>query len=269
MEILLIIIPLGVAAFFAIKYFFAYRYLKEKMEDSLIVFGKKGHGKTLTFSVMARIWAKKHKGYLSTSPLLQKGEVAIKLKDVSVSPNTYREFLEGNITKIKRIPDYEGKAVFIDDAGIYLPNFMDSELKKAYPSLPIAYALYRHMYNAPIFVNSQAVGRTYKLIKEQADGFLKARSVRRIGPIAFIKLTYFSNIRSAENDIAPMGRGLFNKFQKANQAEYTATNGEIRDFTIPIICRHHKYDSRYFKGVLFEKEPEIKRGMIVPLNEKN
>ena len=274
--VLVVILALAYPAYLAFSSWKGYRLLREKMADSLIVFGKRGHGKTLLFSVMARMCRKT--GYLSTAPLCQEGEVHVTISgDLSVSPNTYRDFILGNVHPIPRYEVLEGKPVFIDDAAVYLPNYADAELKKAYPSLPIAYAIWRHLYNAPWYINSQAVGRTYKLIKEQADGFIKARRVRFLGPIGLLRLTYYSNIESAERDLAPMprpplfrGRGDW----KARKAEYEATHGEIVDFLILVNGRHHTYDSRWFRYLLhpeYFKDPQEGEGtepLVVPAKDE-
>ena len=269
--VLALLVALGFLVSIGIRSWLGYRYLREKMQDSLIVFGKRGHGKTLLFSVMARMSRKS--GYLSTGPLCQEGEILVDIaRDLSVSPNTYRSFIRGELTEIPRIEEFEGRPVFIDDAGIYLPNYADAELKKAFPSLPIAYAIWRHLYNAPWFINSQAVGRTYRLIKEQADGMIKARRVRWIGPIGILRLTYFSNIQSADLDLSPFpkpplfrGRGDW----KARRAEYEATHGEIRDFLLLVRSRSHRYDSRYFRSLLQpEQEPSAFED-AEPVVEKN
>ena len=259
MQFVLIVVAVLVLAyplFLAFSSWRGYRLLREKMADSLIVFGKRGHGKTLLFSVMARMCRKK--GYLSTSPLKQEGEIRVGIaEDLQVLPNTYRSFILGNPQPVERREEFEGKPVFVDDGAIYLPNYADAELKKAYPSLPVAYALWRHLYDAPWYINSQAVGRTYKLVKEQADGFIRARRVSWLFGVGLLRLTYYSNIESAERDLAPFprpplfrGRGDW----KARKAEYEATHGEIVDVRILVLSSHHRYDSRYFRSVLMPEE---------------
>lgn len=224
--------------------------LKRYQRDSLIVFGKKGKGKTLLFSEMTR---NEKKGYLSTTHFFHKGEEIINYDVLNVSPNDWESVLNGNITRIDRQP-YEGKGVYLDDSGIFLPNFADGMLKKKYPSMPIAYAVWRHLYNAPIHINSQAVERTYKLIREQADGFIQVRGCIRIGPIAFIRCTYYDRINSAKLELSPMPSRIFNKFSKAEGDQFRAMNGEITDFLIFAPTWRNKYDDRYFKSVFFKEE---------------
>ena len=240
----------GFLLFFLVRLWLNYRFLWKVQQDSLIVFGKRGHGKSLLFSCLAKQWARrsKAKAYVSNTDFKHKGGEVVEPSIVNVYPNDWEGVLNGDITKT---PDQglEGKAMYLDDAGVYLPNFADNLLKKKYSSMPIALAVWRHLYNAPIHINSQDVGRCWKMVREQADGFLKARSVMKIGPFFRLKLTYFEKFDSADKDLCPIKKRLFRG--KGDSDVYNAEHGFIKDFSIWGICRHHKYDSRYFRSVFF------------------
>lgn len=135
-----------------------------------------------------------------------------------------------------------------------MPNFVDTTLKKKYPSLPVAYAVWRHLYNAPIHINSQNVERTWKLIREQADGYVLARGVFRLGAFAIVKCTYYDRIESAKKELSPMKSTLFNKYNKAELNLFEANNGLVKDFYIFAPAWRNRYDSRYFKGKFFPSE---------------
>lgn len=251
----LIIIPIALAVGLLILIVLCVRgrvLLRNYQRDSLIVFGKKGKGKTLLFSEMTR---NERHGYLSNTDFHHKGGEIIKISDVNVDPNTWEDVLNGKVTKIER-KDWEAKGVYLDDAGVYLPNFADSMLKKRYPSLPIAYAVWRHLYDAPIHLNSQDVERTYKLIREQADGFIRCRGCVRILGFAFIRCTYYEKIQSAKEALAPLGSRIFNGFSKAEADLYKAQHGDIKNFLIFAPAWRNKYDSRYFKSVFFEEKED-------------
>lgn len=251
----LIIIPIGLAVGLLILIALCVRgrvLLRNYQRDSLIVFGKKGKGKTLLFSEMTRNDRKT--GYLSNTDFRHKGGEIIRISDISVSPNTWEDVLNGNTKKIPRNESWEGKAVYFDDAGVYLPNFADSTLKKNYPSLPIAYAVWRHLYDAPIHMNSQDVGRPWKILREQADGFIRCRGCVRIFGFAFIRCTYYDKYASAESALSPLGSRLFNGFSKAECDKFRAEHGEIKNFLIFAPSWRNKYDSRYFKDVFFDEK---------------
>lgn len=254
---LIIALLLSVAVLiFAVRIWLSYRFLWKVQQDSLIVFGKKGHGKTLLFSVMARQWAKRSKShhYLSNTDFKHQGGLICPASVVNVDPNTWEDVLNDDV---KTILDFgsEDMAIYLDDAGVYLPNFADSLLKKKYASMPIAFAVWRHLYNAPIHINSQDVGRCWKMVREQADGFLKARRVIRLGPVFRLSLTYFEKVNAAEKDLAPLRKRLFRG--KVENDLYQAENGQIKDFAIWGVCCHHKYDSRYFRAVFFNPSPSV------------
>lgn len=251
---IVVLIALGVIAiwviFTMVRCLMGRAYLKKVKEDSLIIFGKKGKGKTLLCSEMTRM---DKKGFLSNTDFKRKKGIIINPKDISIAPNTWEDILNGKFVKIEH-KDWEGKPIYLDDAGIFLPNFADSMLKKLYPSMPPAFAVWRHLYNAPIHINSQDVNRVWKLLKEQENGAIQCRRTTRIGPFAFIHCTYYSNLESAAKELLPMKETIFNKYNKAELNVYNATNGEIKDFMIFAPVWRNKYDSRYFKSKFFTIE---------------
>lgn len=235
------------------------RLLREYKKDSLIIFGKRGHGKSLLFSEMTRMDDKEN-GSLSNTDFKRKKQEVINISKISVSPNTWDNVLKGKFYKIKKNQTWEGKPVYIDDAGIYLPNFADALLKKNYGSMPLAFAVWRHLYNAPMHINSQACDRVWKLLREQADGFIEARFTFRFLGLAFIHCTYYKKADSAEQSLLPMKKSLFNKFNVAEYNQYCATHGEIKDFLIFAPVWRNKYDSRWFHKKFFGTDaPKFKK----------
>lgn len=231
------------------------QFLKDAQKDSLIIFGKKGKGKTLLFSEMTRNCKK---GYLSTTDFKHRKQEIINYDAVNVDPNTWEDVLNGEVKPIN-LKDWEKKPVFLDDAGVYIPNFADSMLKREYASMPIAYAIWRHLYNAPIHINSQSVERAWKMVREQADGFIQVRGVRWFLGLGFIRCTYYDRVESAKAELAPMKKGIFNKYQSAELEKYRAEHGLIKDFLIFAPSWRNRYDDRYFKRVFTgaEKKPPM------------
>ena len=195
------------------------------------------------------------KGYVSTTDFKHRKQEMLKYGEVNVGENTWEDVLDGNIKPIEPKP-WEGKPIFLDDAGVYLPNFADGMLKKEYASMPIAYAVWRHLYNAPIHINAQSVERAWKMIREQADGFIQVRGTRWFFGLGFIRCTYYDRIESAKLGLSPMKKSLFNKYSTAEVELYRAQHGEIKDFLIFAPAIAHRYNDRYFKDVFFKKPPE-------------
>lgn len=243
----------------AIRCIIGRRLLKDYKKDSLIIFGKRGHGKSLLFSEMTRM-DDKESGSLSNTDFKRKNQEIINIKDISVAPNTWDNVLKGEFITIGKKESWEGKSVYIDDAGIYLPNFADSMLKKNYDSMPLAFAVWRHLYNAPMHINSQACDRVWKLLREQADGFIEARYTRRFLWFAFIHCTYYKKASSAEQSLLPMKKSIFNKYNAAELNHYNAVNGEIKDFIIFAPTWRNRYDSRWFHAKFF--------GIVAPKSER-
>lgn len=240
-------LAIGILLYTTIRCILGRIFLKKVKQDSLIVFGKKGKGKTLLFSEMTRT---DRKGYLSNTDFKRKKGEIIDLSQISVGDNTWEDVLNGKITQIEH-KDWEQKTVYMDDAGVYLPNFADGMLKKKYPSMPIAFAVWRHLYNAPIHINSQVPDRVWLLLREQADGCIQCRHTNRYGPFAFIHCTYYDRIESAKRGLLPMKKEWVNKFNKAELNKYLAENGTIKDFVIFAPVWRNRYDSRYFKRKFF------------------
>lgn len=247
---ILLLVPLIIVVFKCVT---SRAFLRKIKEDSNVICGRKGKGKSKLMSEMTRMDSKT--GYLGNIDFKHKGGEIIDINEISVFPNTYKNFLNGEIVQINKRDDFEGKPIYIDDAGVYLPNYADSELKKVYPSLPIAYALWRHLYNAPIQINCQCFDRPWKLIREQADGFILCRKTWKFPfGFQFVSCTYYSKASSCEQELKPLNPLLFNKFSKAGVQEYKATNGEIRNMLIFAPTWRNKYDSRVFHKKIFGYE---------------
>lgn len=225
------------------------RLVKKAMKESLIVYGAKGKGKSLLFSYMAK---KCKNGYVSNVNLGGDCKV-VNLDKISVNPNTYENTIKGTFYKIKKLP-FEDKPIFLDDCAVYLPNYADSQLKKLYPSMPIAYATWRHLYNAPIYLNCQTLARTWKPLREQADTFIRCRGVLKMPFFLIVRFTYYDNQNSAENNLLPCSSRFLNKYSKAEVDQYKATNGNISNGFVFVRKKSITYDSRYFHKKFFGRK---------------
>lgn len=233
-----------------LRLYFNNRFLVKKFNDNnVIVFGAKGTGKDLLFQNVIRL--QKNKPYYSNINYGYKYN-HILLKDLSVSPNTYENFILGNISLIPKNNEMEGKHVYLSDLGVILPSQMDTQLTKLFPSFPIYYALSRHLYNQNIHGNSQALNRIWIKIREQADHYFHCRTSFKIGPFMFTRAIYYSEYKSAEQRILPMKiRGLNNNVNRALIEQHRAQFGEIssRYFVQPV--KKIKYNTREYHKILF------------------
>ena len=143
MVLIIIFVVLGIglliALFWLIKQaLFTHNVIRNFKKCNVVVAGKKGTGKDLVFNKLIN---KRHDFYYSNIKYGGKCKL-ISLKQVSVYPNTYDDFINEKVTKIPRT-FREKKDIYISDGGIFLPSYKDSVLYKTYPSMPIFYALSR------------------------------------------------------------------------------------------------------------------------------
>lgn len=253
MKIIIIILTILLAVF--LLYIFIVckitnrRLLDYFKESSCIVYGAKGKGKDLIFQKV--IYMKRKQPYYSN---VNYGYQYYKepLINLSVSPNTFKKFINDKIEPIVKNNKYEGIDYYISDAGVYLPAQYNGELNKRYQSLPIYYALSRHLYNSNIHMNTQFLGRAWNMLREQADKFIKACGKIKIGKWIFVKVMFYDRYESAMSNILPMKPGgLFNKYYKAQYEQFRSTYGEIKKGLFLIRINDIRYDTRVFHKILF------------------
>lgn len=217
---------------------------------NVIVFGQKGKGKDLIFQ---KVIAKRKERYFSNMDYGYNYNY-LSLIDLALGRNTYENFIEGVVEVIEKNEHLEGADIYISDAGIYLPAQYHYLLDKKYKSLPIFYALSRHLYNNNVHVNTQALNRVWDKLREQADSYFKALRTVKIGGLLFTKVRYFETYETASENRSPMRRRFLNKYSKALSDEYSAYNGLVFDMWICQLVSKVKYDTRYFHSVLFGNE---------------
>lgn len=213
-----------------------------------IVFGKKGTGKDLLFNLAIN---RRKKSCYANIPYDEKLCEVKQIKDFSVAPNTYSNFLEDKVTIVKKSLE-ENKDYYISDGGIVLPSQYQGELCKLYPSLPIFYALSRHLTNSNIHINTQNLGRVWDKLREQADGYFKTIYTVKICGLLFTSFIYYDEYESAKANLLPYRDRIFkSKESRANLEEFTATHGLVKKF---LVCQRVKsvhYDSRAYHKIIY------------------
>ena len=211
---------------------------------NVIVFGTKGKGKDLIFNKVIN-----SRGVNCYSNIqFNKEFCTIKsIKEFSVEPNTYIDLLEDHVKIIPKTLK-EDTDFYISDGGIFLPSQYSNNLCKQYPSLPIYYALSRHLTNSNIHINSQYLGRVWDKLREHADRYIKADGTRCIFGFLITKFTLYEKYESAMSQVSPYKpTGLIKSNEsRAEEETHLATYGNIK---IGYIIQHKTkavYDSRYF-----------------------
>lgn len=217
---------------------------------NVIVFGQKGKGKDLLFQ---KIIKKRDKKYFSNVNYGYDYNY-ISLVNLELGNNTYENFINDNVQQIDKNCVLENSDIYISDGGVYLPAQYHYLLDKKYKSLPIFYALSRHLYNNNVHVNTQALNRVWDKLREQADSYFKCLKTKKFLGFLFTKIRYYETYQSANENLAPMRRRLLNKFNKGLSDEYSAYNGIVIDLWICQRTSKVYYDTRYFSKVVFKDE---------------
>lgn len=215
---------------------------------NIIVFGAKGKGKDLLFQKVIASLNKK-KPYMSNIDYGYK-YIHKDPKELNLDPNTYQNFIAGAVIPIKHDARLEGVNYFLSDGGVFLPSQEDKTLHKDFKSFPLYYALSRHWLNSSIHVNTQALNRLWRPLREQADFFIKCNRVRNYGLFLVGEITLYERYESAMNNARPPSKKALNKFNNALYNQYQWSNGYIENRKYIIWKKQIKYDTRYFKKVL-------------------
>lgn len=201
---------------------------------NVMVFGKKGSGKDVIFAHVIALRGEKH---YSNIPYDYNTEV-IRLDEINAGNNTFEDCINGTVTPFE--PRFEeGCDIYVSDAGIYFPNSMDRQLNVIYPSMPVLFALSRHLYQNNIHTNCQAFGRPWKKIREQADSYIQVKETVRHGDNLYVRILGYSTEKDAENEQNP-----------------------IVKYTVRVPIGELMYDSRYFRNVFFINPPTPREYVI-------
>ena len=212
--------------------------------DNVIVYGLKGHGKDLIFN---KVINARNVPCYANIPYNKELCTQKPLTDFSVAPNTSLDVLNQNITQIKKI-NKENTDMYISDGGIFLPSQLSNTLCKKYPSLPIYYALSRHLTNSNIHINTQYLGRVWDKLREHAGYYVKACKTVKIFGFLLTQFNIYDRYDSAMAQLEPYkATGLVTHSEsRANIEDFKAKHGRIEKYWIIQHKSKVYYKSRYF-----------------------
>lgn len=229
-------------AFIRMRYWNMSAVASDFEKNNVIVYGKKGKGKDLLF---AAVIAKRNKEHFSNIQYNEKTDVK-GIGYLSVYPNTYENFIADRIYVIPKNIS-EGKDYYLSDGGVYLPSQYDSLLSKKYPSLPIFYALSRHLGNMNVHVNVQNLNRLWIKLREQADTYIRVGGKVSLPGYILLRTRTYENYDDAVKELKPVKKLIKGETLKTVES----TRGEIVNRWLLIPKRWLKYDSRYFHRVIY------------------
>lgn len=253
--VILIALAVGLAVllFFLVRcWLFGRHVVRNFKASNVIVDGKKGKGKDLLFQYVIR---KRRKPYFANVSYGGRWK-SLDLKSLSVSPNDYESFIDGEIEQVERVFP-ERMDAYISDGGVYLPSYADSLLHKHYKSLPLFYPLSRHLADMNVHVNVQNLSRVWKPIREQADFFVHVKGRVKLPFHILIHANTYDKEESALRCLEPMKGRILNKFSKAEVDAYRAEHGEIKSGWLILPKRWIEYDTRAFEKILFGDQARI------------
>jgi len=250
---------------------------------SNIIFGFKRRGKDLLLQLYVILRFKKiHKknpdkiNYVGNIDYGY-GFKKVEMKDLLLTPNTYNNLIMNDVKLIIKSDELESLDLIYSDGGIFLPSTEDMVLNKLYPSFPIFYALSGQLYNMNITLNTQALDRLWKKIREQQDCYIRAictiplhksvlskiwKNIPFLRKYIFIKLRYYESYKSAEAGRVPFSKlatldienPLYTSNARALKKQYESEHGVIKDLTVVIKIADIRYDTRYFHELFFGKK---------------
>lgn len=235
---------------------------------NIAIYGAKGKGKDLLTQMVINVRKKPYFSNINYGGMYHN----ININEITTEPNTYEEFINGKITTINKEDEREQADIYISDCGIFLPSQYDNLLSNKYKSLPIYYALSRHLYAENIHFNTQALNRVWIKLREQADYYILCKGVKKIFNIGFIiECRSYDNYEAAVNKKLPIKKRLMNGYSKAENDIYMYENGDIRDYKVFIFKKNIHYDTRAFHMKLFNKKAPTEREQkqIERINKQN
>lgn len=230
---------------------------------NVIVFGKKGKGKDLLFQYV--INARKKKCYSNID--YGKLSTHIDIKDLNCDPNDFNRFIDAEVVIVEKKLE-EKRDAYISDGGISLSSAYDGLLKYKYKSFPVFYALSRHLLDMNIHINTQSIERVWKLLREQADNYVMANGVIKLGKLFIIKYRIYDRYESANRQLDPIKNRPLNKFAHSEADQYHALYGNITNGFVVLSLNRIYFDTRAYHQTVYGFRAPKNKNKITILIEK-
>lgn len=227
-----------------------YEWLLDTFQNSnVVVFGKKGAGKDVLFALVIYLMDGLH---YANMPYNDKTLLLKSLKQLDVGGNDFNNLVQGNIKKYDD-PFIKGLPIFISDGAVYFGSQFDGEINKAYSGVATFMALSRQLGEHQIHVNTQALTRLYKKIREQSDAFIRCLRTQDCGRFLMVDAISYDRIQSADGGILPPPDGTSSR----ELLEFEGRNGEVKMHTFYIEKSWLHFDTHYFARLFLNDSPEI------------
>lgn len=234
---------------------------------NVIVAGHKGRGKDLLFQyVIAR---REKDGEIHASNIRFTDKTAVRFPVwYELHQNSYKNFISGKFDTTENKQYTEKEDYYISDIGTCMPAQLGKRLEKLYPTLPIVYALSRHLADFNIHCNAQNFGRVWDKLREQGDYYIYCEKAKVFfHRLAIQRFVLYDRYQSALANIQPYKctRRFFGLIRPkpedyARANEHNARYGTIRRYFMWHILPKKPYDTREFhKKIYGQAAPNISK----------
>lgn len=247
-----------------ILYIWAHRGSKDILKmfrsGNVIVAGHKGRGKDLLFQYVIAAREKDGERHAANIRFTEK-TIVHPINYYGLKSNTKKNFICGNFEPEQQTFT-EKEDFYISDAGVALPATSHNELEKTYPTLPIVYALSRHLGKFNIHANAQDYYLIWDKLRVQADYFIWCERAKvYFGRYAVQRVVLYDRAETAFEHIQPykVKRSLIlrraSKEDLAAAHSFNAKYGLVKRTWFWHKLPKDGYDTRAFYGVLYRHKP--------------
>lgn len=223
---------------------------------SVCVTGERGSGKDM---LQANVIFRRKKPYVSNINYRCQDSFYqdFDYENINLSGNTYKDILNCDVDYYE-YPYIMGSDIYISDIGVYFPSQYCNELNKAYPSLPLFFALSRQLGRCNVHLNVQNLGRAWDKIREQSDTYIRCRYCHVFFGLVFQGITLYDKAQSCQDRVKPfkMSKPLINRESKTMISLYRDsffnTHGMVKNMFL-VYRNKSDYDTYYFEK-LFKGE---------------
>lgn len=223
-------------------------------QGNVSVSGLTGRGKDL---LMSNVVVRRKLPYISN---MDYGglRIPLNLDNLMVGGNTFENFINNDL-KFYEYPYCDKADIYLSDCGVYFPCQYNAQLNKKYGDFSVFMALSRHLGEANIHTNCQALGRVWDKIREQSDIYILCENcVVLFHKLVIQNVIVYDKCSSAEDKVkpccisVPIFASQVAKQSAKNQLDsFRNTYGSVRRYTL-VYFHKSKYDTRKFKGVLLD-----------------
>lgn len=229
--------------------------------NNVIVVGLRGTGKDMLFG---NVIARRQEPYISNFDYHCKSKKCVyhslDFNKLDIGSTT-EDFIKGTTKKF--VYEYpEGADIYVSDAGVYFPSQEQKELCRKYSYMPMWQALCRHISNNSFFCNVQNLNRLWDKIREHSEVYIRCNWCKVFCGFVVQKITFYDKYESCLNRVPPFYMKLpFNASKEMKQAReierqrYFISYGTVKSHIL-IYRNKSKYDTRYFKKLLCEEDPD-------------